>query len=184
MHRAVGLGDFEEAVEQILEHGRFVRQKARHVARVGFKAGNVAFGEIIDAGDIPLFARRNGEDAGEGVDLGAGHDAVGLRHLGGEGDHADGESRLAARLAVGNAGKRARSPETAAPMATRAPARCRQCARKSPSVAARQIQNAAATVPIAPRQPHERAGTEALSFASPAQSVQFPQSSIALHPIP
>ena len=105
MHRAVGLGDVEQAVEDVLQHLRVVGEEPRHVARIGLEAGDVALGEVVDAADVPLLAGRDGEDAAEGVDLRPRHDAVGLGHLGGERDHGDGEGGLAAELAVGEAGE-------------------------------------------------------------------------------
>ena len=106
VHRSVGLGDVEQAVEDVLQHGGIVGEQARDVARVGLEAGDVVLGEIVDAADVLLLAGRDGEDAAERVDLRARHHAVGFRHLGGERDHGDGEGRLAAHLAVGQAGER------------------------------------------------------------------------------
>ena len=111
VHGAVGAGDVEEPVEHAFEHRRIVGEEARDVARIGVEAGNVLLGEIVDARDVPLLARRDREDAAEGVDLRAAHDAVGLRHLGGERDHADGKGGLAADIADGEVGEHgARSP--------------------------------------------------------------------------
>ncbi len=99
MHGAVGAGDVEETVEHRFEHRRIVGEEAADVARIGLEAGDVALGEVVDAADIPLLALRDRKEPAEGVDLGAGDDAVGLRHLGGERDHGDREGRLAPDLA-------------------------------------------------------------------------------------
>jgi hypothetical protein len=106
MHGAIGLGDIEQAIQDVLQHGPVVGQKPGHVARIDLEAGGVPFGEVVDAIDVPLLAGRNREDAAEGVDFGASDHAVGLGHLGGERDHGDGEGRLPAHLAVGEAGQR------------------------------------------------------------------------------
>ena len=110
VHGAVGAGDVEEPVEHGFQHRRVVGEEARDVARIGVEAGDVLLGEIVDAADVPLLARRDREDAAEGVDLRAADDAVGLRHLGRERDHGDGEGGLAADFAVGEIGQHRAQP--------------------------------------------------------------------------
>ncbi len=83
VHRAIGAGNVEEAVENRFEHLPIAFEEPGHVARIGVEAGDVALGEVVDAADVALLALRDREDAAEGVDLRARHDAVGLRHLGG-----------------------------------------------------------------------------------------------------
>ena len=71
---------------------------------------------------------------------GARHHAVGLRHLGGERDHGDGEGGLAAHLAVGEAGEhRAQAGDGGADLAGAAGDERRQCAKRCSSPLAGQL---------------------------------------------
>ena len=97
VHRAVGLGDEEQAVDDVGERFPVVGVKGGDAGGVGVVAGDVALGEIEEARDVALLARRHAEDVAEGSDFGGRDHAVGLRHLGGERDQRDRERDLTAR---------------------------------------------------------------------------------------
>ena len=133
VHGAVGAGDVEEPVEHALQHHRIVGEEARDVARIGVETGHVLLGEVVDARDVPILARRDRKDAAEGVDLRARHDAVGLRHLGGERDDADREGSLAADFARREVGEQRREcrRRRRRPCRRRPPS-AQRCARRCP----------------------------------------------------
>jgi hypothetical protein len=89
---AVGPGNVEQALEQLLEDGRIVPEHASELARIGFEATDVLARLVEQPTDVLQLLRRNVEDLLEGADLVASHHPVGLCHLGAEDDHADGES--------------------------------------------------------------------------------------------
>ena len=99
MQNAVGRRDLEQAVENVFQHRGIARKDTRDLSGIALVTGCVAAGEIEEAPHMRLLVRRHAEDAIEGFDFFVTHHAVGLRHLGGERDHRDGEgdAGLAAR---------------------------------------------------------------------------------------
>jgi hypothetical protein len=102
---AVGEGDLEQALEDVLEHPRLVAEHCRDALGVGVEAGDVLAREVEDAGGGGLVGGGDLEHLAEGGDLGRAHEAVGLGHLRPEADDGDGEGdavlRRAAALEVG-----------------------------------------------------------------------------------
>ena len=91
---AVGAGDVEQAAEQFLEHRRLVAEHEGHLLGVGLETAGVLLRLVEDPPDVLHLPGRDPEHLLEGVDLGAGDDAVGLGHLGAEHDDGDGERDL------------------------------------------------------------------------------------------
>ena len=103
VHGAVRLGDVEEAVEDVLEQLRLVREEIADLPRIGLEAVGRRLREFEQAGDAGVLALRHVDDFLEGVDLVRDDDAVGLRHLGGEGDEAGREDEVPRRRPEGRA---------------------------------------------------------------------------------
>ena len=103
MHRAVGGGDQEQAVEHVLQQGRLVVEMLRELRGIGLEAGAGLLGEIEQPFDLGLLAGRNLDDPPEGGDLVTRHHTIGARHLGGERDEPGGEDDLLRRRAEGRA---------------------------------------------------------------------------------
>ncbi len=91
MEDAVGLGDLEQPVEDVFQQRGIAGEHLGDLAGIGLVAGGVLLRQAEDAVDAGLLAWRDAEQTMEGLDLVVGHRAVGLRHLGGERDHRDGE---------------------------------------------------------------------------------------------
>ncbi len=105
---AVGEGDVEQALEDVLEHRGAVAEHRRDAGGVGVEAGDVLAGEVEDAGGGGLVLAGDLEDPAEGRDLGGADEAVGLGHLGAEADDGDGEGDAAlGRAAAIEDGKQA-----------------------------------------------------------------------------
>ena len=103
MQHAVGLGDVEQPVEDILQHRAVLAARAaqpRHPLGIGLEAGDVLLGEVVEPRDVARLVGRHREDLLEGADLVLRDDAVGLRHLGRKRDHGDREGDLAAQLRI------------------------------------------------------------------------------------
>ncbi len=91
MEDAVRLGDLEQAVEDVLQQRGIAGEHLGDLAGIGLEAGGVLLRQSENAVDARLLRRCDAEQAVEGLDLVVGDRAVGLRHLGGERDHRDGE---------------------------------------------------------------------------------------------
>ena len=108
----------EEPVDDVFQHWAVLlagSAERRHLLGIGLVTGNVLAGEIVEPRDVLRLIVGKLEDIAESRHLGLGDDTVGLCHLGGQRDHGDGESHLAAGLRVAfkqrpdrldNAGKR------------------------------------------------------------------------------
>ena len=92
---AVGPRDIEQTFEQLLEDLGRIGEQRRDLSGIGLEARRVALGEVEEAFDVALLARRHAEEAAEGFDLFFLHLAIDAGHLGAERDHADGEGHLA-----------------------------------------------------------------------------------------
>ena len=64
MQHAVGLGDLEQPVEHVFQHGGIAHEQLRDLAGIRFEAGHVLARQVEDAPDIGFFLRRHAEDAG------------------------------------------------------------------------------------------------------------------------
>ena len=100
MQHVVGLGDVEQAFEHVLEQLAVALEHDRELLGISLVAGHILLGEVEDTSDVLHLAFRHLEHFLEGVDLVHGDDAVGLRHLGAERDHANGEGHLVLGRAV------------------------------------------------------------------------------------
>ena len=85
-HTPVGLGDVEQPVEHVLQHGGVVAEFLRQAPGVAVKAQRGLLGEIEGALQLRLEIGRGAEDLGEGFDFRARHLAIGLGHFGAEPD--------------------------------------------------------------------------------------------------
>ncbi len=103
MQQAVGLGDVEQPVEDVLQH-RAVRlaraAQAGHALGIGLEAGDVLLGEIVEPRDVAPLGSGDLEDLLEGADLVLRDDAVGLGHLGRQRDHRDREGDAPAQVRI------------------------------------------------------------------------------------
>src|SRR3546814_9023778 len=90
-HAAVGVGDVEEAVQQLLQHGRVVGEHAGELACVGLEAAGVLARLVEHPADVLHLVGGDAEHLLEGVHLLAVDVAVGLGELGAQPDDADGE---------------------------------------------------------------------------------------------
>ena len=97
--RVAGAFDIDGQLVKIAERHHStelgIGEQRRDLAGVGLEARGVALGEIEEALDVALLARRHVEERAECVDLVARHLAVDLGHLCAERDHADREPDLA-----------------------------------------------------------------------------------------
>ena len=91
MQKTIGLGDFEQTVEDVFQHRRIAAEHARDLPGIGFVTRHVLPGEVEHAVHIGPFGRRHLKDALERGDLIIANDAVGLRHFRGEADDRDGK---------------------------------------------------------------------------------------------
>src|SRR5882724_6287324 len=68
-HLPVGLGDMEQAVEQLFQDGGLTPEHARHLPGIGLESKRRIAGLVEDAGDILHLLLRHAEDLLEGIDL-------------------------------------------------------------------------------------------------------------------
>jgi hypothetical protein len=98
VNHPVRLGDVEQAVEHILEHGAIGLARAahaRHPLCIGLVAGDILLGEIVKPRHIAGLGLRDREYLLEGAHLFGRHDAVGLGHLRRQRDHSHRKCHLA-----------------------------------------------------------------------------------------
>ena len=69
MQHAIGLGDLEQPVENVFQHGGIADEQPRDLAGIMLEAGDVLARQVEDAPDIGFFFRRHAEDAAEDVEL-------------------------------------------------------------------------------------------------------------------
>src|SRR5689334_3892932 len=88
---AVGEGNMEETAEKILEHCPVASEQPAHLTRIALEPRRALAGEVEYEPDMVLFARRYLENLAKCRHFVAGYRAVGLGHLGAEGDYRDRE---------------------------------------------------------------------------------------------
>ena len=103
VHQAIRLGDVEQAVEDVFEHGT-VRlagaAQGRHLPRICLEPGDILAREIIETRHVAPLPLGNRENLLEGAHLILCDDAVRLGHLCRQGDHGDGKRDPAAKLRI------------------------------------------------------------------------------------
>src|SRR5260370_24762090 len=99
---AIGEGDVKKTAEKVFEHHPIIGKQPADLSSVALEPGGALPGKIEDEPDMLLFAGRNLKNFAEGSDLVAGYRAIGLGHLGAEGDHGDRERDAAARVTIRN----------------------------------------------------------------------------------
>lgn len=91
MQKAIGLGDFEQPIEDIFQHRGAAAEHARDLGGVIFITGHILPGEIEHAPHIGAFAIGHLEDAFEGGDLIIADNTIGFRHFCRERNDRDGK---------------------------------------------------------------------------------------------
>ena len=98
---AVGPGDVEEALDQLLQDRRVMAEQAADLLGIGLEPMGVAARLVEQAADVLHFLLGDVEDFLEGADLVLGDDTVGLGHLGAQHDDADGEGDAPGGIVLG-----------------------------------------------------------------------------------
>ena len=98
MDFAIGLGDMEQAVQQLFENGRVAGEHARDLPGIGFVSGGGFAGLIEHPGNVLGFLGGHLEDPAEGTDFIGRHHAIGLGEFRAQRDDRNGKADLPGRI--------------------------------------------------------------------------------------
>ena len=97
----VGASHEEQALDDVVQQGRLLREGPPELPGVGLEAGRRLLGQAEQALDVLVVLRRHDDHRLEGVDLRAQHHAIRPRHLGQQGDETGGQDEVAGRRPEG-----------------------------------------------------------------------------------
>lgn len=100
---AIGHGNVEQAFQHIGQHALVIVEHGADLGGIGIIARHILPGQVEHLCGIAFFLGRDVKHLAEGRHFVAGHFAIGLGHLGPQGDHGDGKGHRAFGAGLGRA---------------------------------------------------------------------------------